>query len=362
MAQYRYSLDLQLFAGEKTEKATPRRRQEARKKGQVAKSNEVPGALVILCGFLTLSLMAGSMKDRLFRLITGIYENSLTLDLTVLNVGTFFTQIFWDLLMLLVPIFLVTFVIAVLGNYVQIGFLLTGTGLQPKFSKLNPIQGFKRLFSLRSLVEFAKSLFKMSVIGYIVYLTLWGSKEEMLGLAHLPLGGVLGYVGGLTVSLGLKISAALVVMSILDYMYQKYEYEKNLRMSKQDIKDEYKKTEGDPLVKSKIRERQRKMAMQRMMQEVPKADVVITNPTHYAVALKYESGMEAPKVVAKGVDLIALKIREVAKANGVVTMENRQLARALYDQVEIGEMIPAELFQAVAEVLAYVYRLKGRTR
>jgi flagellar biosynthetic protein FlhB len=174
---------------------------------------------------------------------------------------------------------------------------------------------------------------------------------------------ILQFAASITLNLGVKIAVALLVLAVFDYMYQKYDYEKNIRMSKQDIKDEYKKMEGDPLIKGKIRERQRRMAMQRMMQEVPNADVIITNPTHFAVALKYEgSEMEAPQIIAKGQDYVALRIKEIAKEHGVITMENKPLARALFQRAEIGDAIPADLFQAVAEVLAYVYKLKGRTK
>lgn len=180
-------------------------------------------------------------------------------------------------------------------------------------------------------------------------------------MSHVPLNDILSYTAQITLSLGLKIGAALFAIAIMDYMYQRYDHEKSMRMSKQDIKDEYKKTEGDPLIKGKIKERQRRMAMMRMMQEVPKADVIITNPTHFAVALKYDgSEMEAPQVIAKGQDYVALRIKQIAKENGVLTMENKPLARALFERTEIGEAIPADLFQAVAEVLAYVYKLKGK--
>ncbi len=248
-----------------------------------------------------------------------------------------------------------------MGNYIQIGFLFTGQPLAPKFSKLNPIEGAKRLFSLKSVVEFLKSLLKILIIGGVVYLTLWGERTNITTISKMPLADVLSYTGGLTLELGLKIGMILLVLAILDYFYQRYEFEKSLRMSKQDIKDEHKKSEGDPLIKRKIREKQMRMAIQRMMQEIPKADVVITNPTHYAVALQYDTGrMEAPTVLAKGRDYVALKIKEAAGKHGIVIMENRPLARALYDQVEIGQTIPAELFQAVAEVLAYVYKLKRK--
>lgn len=201
----------------------------------------------------------------------------------------------------------------------------------------------------------------MTIIGYVVYTTLMGEKAKLLGLGHAPLESTFSFIASVTLMLGIKIGAVLIVLAIFDYIYQKYEHEKSLKMSKQDIKDEYKKARRS-LIKGKIRAKQRQMAMQRMMQEVPKADVIITNPTHFAVALKYDStNMQAPTVIAKGADYVALKIKEVAKTNGIITMENKPLARAIFAQVEIGDSIPAELFQAVAEVLAYVYKMKGKT-
>lgn len=268
-----------------------------------------------------------------------------------------------EVLLLIAPVLLGAVLVALIVNYMQVGFLLVGEGLKPKLEKLDPIKGFKNIFSLRSLVEFAKSILKMSIIGYLVYSTIKGYQSDIASLSHFSLDAILHFAASITLSLGIKIAAALMILAIFDYMYQKYDHEKKIRMSKQDIKDEYKKMEGDPLIKGKIRERQRRMAMQRMMQEVPNADVIITNPTHFAVALKYEgSEMEAPQIIAKGQDYVALRIKEIAKENGVITMENKPLARALFQRAEIGDAIPADLFQAVAEVLAYVYKLKGRTK
>ena len=361
MSRYRLTLDLQLFSGEKTEPATPKKRQEARQKGQVAKSMELTGALIMLFSFLFLLMFGGFMKDHLYGMFVAIFHDYMLMDVTVGNVQMIFGNLLYESLFVLGPIFLIAVVIAIAGNYIQIGFLVTPETLKMKFNKLSPIEGAKQIFSMRSVFEFVKTLFKLLVIGSIVYMTLWGVRYDLLKLAEIPLEEILAYTGSLTLMLGLKIGAVLVVLAIIDYIYQRYEYEKNLRMSKQDIKDEYKKTEGDPLIKGKIRERQRKMAMQRMMQEVPKADVVITNPTHFAIAIKYDAAkMDTPMVIAKGMDYLALKIRSIAEEHGVVTMENKPLARALYEQVEIGEAIPPELFQAVAEVLAYVYKLKGK--
>jgi flagellar biosynthetic protein FlhB len=361
MQAYRYQLNLQFFAQEKTEKATPKKRKEAREKGQVARSMEIPGAFVMLSTFAGLMMFAGYFKDHLYRLFTVPFRDYMSLNVTAETVGVIFGNLTIQALMMLAPIFFIAIAAAIITNYAQFGFLLTGQTLMPKFNKLNPIEGAKRIFSLRAAIEFLKSMLKMLVIGILVFTTLWGEKDKLVALSMLPLEDVFAYAANLTATLGLKVAACLVAIALLDFMYQKYDYEKNLRMSKQDIKDEYKKTEGDPLIKSKIRERQRRMAMQRMMQEVPKADVVITNPTHYAVALRYDpKEMDAPKVIAKGQDYVALKIKELARKHGIVTMENKPLAQALYHQVEIGQTIPTELFQAVAEVLAYVYRLKKK--
>jgi flagellar biosynthetic protein FlhB len=363
VSQFRLQLNLQLFAGEKTESATPKKRQEARNKGQVAKSAELVAAFILFFSFLCFAMYGGWMKDRLVQMFTGIFQDHLTMNVTMENVRALFAQLALQGLILLAPIFLLTLAIAVMGNYLQTGFIFTFEPLKMKFSKLNPIEGAKRLFTLRSAVDFLKSVLKMAIVGIVIYITLWGEKEKLVGLGRMPLQTTISYIASLTLQLGIKIGFTLIAIGILDYFYQKYEYEKSLKMSKQDIKDEYKNSEGNPLIKGKIKEKQRRLALRRMMQEVPKADVVITNPTHFAVALKYEAGkMEAPTVIAKGTDYIALKIKEVAKQHNIVTMENKPLARALYSQVEIGETIPAELFQAVAEVLAYVYKIKGRVK
>lgn len=360
---YRYALDLQLFSGEKTEKATPKKRQESRKKGEVAKSQDLSGAVVLVSSFLTLLAFGGYFKKRLLYLYTDVFYHKIGMEVTKENVMTMFTDYAIQLLLLLAPIFLVILVMALLANYVQVGFLISGEPLKMKLSKLDPIKGFKNLFSMRALVQFLITLLKLLIIGYLVYSTIWGERDKIAMMGRISIDDAFEFTAHLTMSLGLKIGAALFVLAILDFIYKKYEHAKNLKMSKQDIKDEYKKMEGDPLIKGKIRERQRRIAFQRMMQEVPKADVIITNPTHFAVALKYDgSNMEAPEVVAKGQDYIALRIKEIAKEHGVVTVENKPLARALYKRTEIGDSIPGDLFQAVAEVLAYVYKLKGKAK
>lgn len=361
MEKYAIKLDLQLFNQEKTEKASPKKRSESREKGQVAKSQELPSSFLFLFVFASFLAFGGYFSSRFDPLFKDIFASKLLTEVTMTNIMALGIEILIDMVILLAPIFLIVLVVGVIGNVVQFGFLLTGDTIKPKLEKINPISGFKRIFSMRSLVEFVKSILKFSLIAIIVYAFIVGELQTIEGLALQSLPQTFQYVVSLVVKLGITVGAIFIVLAIFDFMYQKYEHEKSIRMSKQDIKDEYKKMEGDPLIKAKIKERQMRMAISRMMQEVPNADVVITNPTHFAVALKYDPNeMDAPKVLAKGMDHLALKIREVAKEHGVVTMENKLLARALYNQAEIGDSIPADLFQAVAEVLAYVYKLKGK--
>ncbi|WP_028611022.1 flagellar biosynthesis protein FlhB [Paenibacillus harenae] len=363
MRKYRLELDLQLFSQEKTEKATPKKQEEARKKGQIARSADLPGSLIMLFTFLGLIMMGGYFKEHITMLFRNLFEDWLLMNLTAENALSLFNDITLELLLILMPVFAIAVIVGLAGNVIQFGFLLTGEPLKMKLSKINPINGFKQIFSARTLVEFLKSVLKLLIIGILVYMTITKEWERLLVLASMPLQQIFSFTAGLTVKLGIEIGAVLAVLAFADYFYQRYEHNKSLRMSKQDIKDEYKKTEGDPIVKGRIKERQRRMALQRMMQEVPKADVIITNPTHFAIALKYDaSQMEAPKIIAKGMDHVALRIREIAKENGVITMENKPLARALYERAEIGDVIPPDLFQAVAEVLAYVYKLKGRAK
>jgi flagellar biosynthetic protein FlhB len=354
-------MDLQLFSGEKTEKATPKKRQDSRNKGQVSKSAEIPSSLILLSCICFLVMLGPFMEKQLLALVGDAFLHRLTMDVTDSSILALFNHYLIQIMILLAPIFLIVVVVAFASTYVQIGWLFTLKPLEPKFSKLNPLSGAKSIFGPRAIVEFLKSGLKLLVIGLIVYSVLWSEKERLMDLAHLPIPDIFSFVTSITVRLGILIAVVLFVLAIGDFMYQRYEYEKKMRMSKQDIKDEHKNSEGDPLIKGKIKERQRRMALMRMMQEVPSADVVITNPTHFAVALKYDSTkMDAPTVVAKGQDYLALRIREIAKQNDVITMENKPLARALFDKTEVGHSVPADLFQAVAEVLAYVYRLKGR--
>ena len=355
------SIDLQYFAGEKTEKATPKKRQDTRKKGQVAKSQDVNTAFVLLAGFAVLSFFGSYMKNIVTSIFIFSFEDNMLVPLTENSVSVIFLQMIEQAAYLLMPIMIAAMIAGVLSNYLQIGFLFSTEAIQPKLNKLNPISGFKRIFSWRALVEFVKSILKIVLVGVVVFVVIWLRIDEILILSQKSIGAALATLADITVNVGLYSAVVLMFIAIFDYFYQKFDYEKNIRMSKQDIKDEYKNSEGDPLIKSKIKQRQREMAMQRMMQEVPNADVVITNPTHYAIAIKYdEEKMDAPFVVAKGVDFVAQKIKLIAKENDVTTIENRPLARALYDQTEIGQGIPEEFFKAIAEILAFVYKIKGK--
>ena len=266
-----------------------------------------------------------------------------------------------EMAFILLPIMLVAVVAAIAANFFQFGLLFTTEPLKFDLKKIDPIKGLKRIFSMKAIIELLKSILKISFIGSVTTLIIWMNLEQVLSLSFKTAWDTLSTIGWLTGMMGIAASFVLLFISILDFFYQRFDYEKNLKMSKQDIKDEHKNTEGDPIIKSRIRQRQREMAMRRMMQEIPTADVVITNPTHFAIALKYDdSSMDAPVVIAKGADFVAQKIKLIAKENNVVMVENRPLARAMYDQVEIGQRVPDEFFKAVAEVLAYVYRIKQK--
>ncbi|MGZ4133586.1 MAG: flagellar biosynthesis protein FlhB [Tumebacillaceae bacterium] len=350
-----------MFNGEKTEKATPRKRDDARQKGQVAKSQEFGQVATLFAGVLTLKLLSGTYFSQMLDLFQKQLTNGLSYDLTQKSLIPLFMQVCMILMKLILPVAGVILVVGVFASYMQVGTLFTLKPLMPDLSKINPLQGFKRIFSLRTVVELIKSLLKMALISYLIYSSLMGDWERVSQLGQMSPGDMVTVVGGLVYSIFWKVGLGMFAIALFDFLYQRFDFEKSLRMSKQEIKEEYKQSEGSPEVKGKIKERQRAMAMRRMMASVPQADVVITNPTHFAIALKYDPDkMESPQVIAKGIDEVAQRIKKVAKDNNVVMVENRPLAQTLYKTVEIGEGIPGDLFQAVAEVLAYVYRLKGK--
>lgn len=362
-----YNTNLQLFAAgdDKTEKATPKKRQDARKKGQVLQSKEITSALVLVFIFVAVRLLGGNIYNEIAGFIKRIlFEYSAMEDVYTISR---LAALFWDAVLVFLkttgPILAVALLTGLVVGYAQVGFLFTVETLGIKFNRINPLSGFKRIFSLRAAVELLKSLIKIGVAGYIAYSYIQDEAIQILNLMTLDVFGVASYIGMTAINIAIRICVALLILGILDYGYQWWEHEKNLKMSKQEVKEEYKQTEGNPEIKAKIKQKQRQMSMRRMLLDVPRADVVITNPTHFAVAIKYDSKVsDAPVVVAKGQDFIALRIKEVAKDNNVEIVENKPLARNLYESVEIGQSIPQELYQAVAEVLAFVYSLKNNGR
>ena len=361
----RFKLDLQFFAdGDKTEPATPKHLEDARNEGRVARSVELSNGLTLLVAFLSIKLF-GSFTAGIF---TGSFETFYNMfpdllknDFTPQTSARIFGRGLIDVLIGVIPYLLALFVIAFVQNVLQFGFKVTTKPLQPKPDKLNPINGFKRMFSLEKVLELLRSILKLAVIALLVYNELKDKAIMILNIYDMDMNYALATVYDEVINLGIEISAVFTGIGFVDLFYQKWKYKEDLKISKQEIKDEYKNDEGDPEVKNRIRQKMREASRRRMMQEVPKADVVITNPTHYAVALTYDKDRAAaPLVVAKGADYLAQKIKEVARENNVEIVENRALARMLYFNVEVGDQIPPELYQMVAEVLAYVYRIKNK--
>jgi len=353
--------DLQLFAGEKTEEATPKHKEEARKKGQVAKSTEINTAFIILAAFFALKLIGPYTYSELLNFMRLTLSNLSSADLTAQSLYVIFLNMSLVLLKTMFPIMIILFFCSLIVNFLQVGFLFSWDPIMPQFDRINPINGFGRLLSKRSLEELLKALFKVVVISYFIYRFIVKEAAKMPSLISADISEVIAFTASLTLDLAFQIGAVILVMAVMDYFYQWWEHNQSLKMSKDDIKQEFKQTEGNPELKRKIKERQRAMAMRRMMQEVPKADVIVTNPTHFAVALKYDKSLVAPVLLAKGQDFVAERIKETAREHRIAIVENKPLARALYASVDIGKSIPADLYQAVAEVLAYVYRLKKRT-
>ena len=358
----RLKMNLQLFSGEKTEPATPRRREEARKKGQVAKSGEVGTALMVLGGVLLLKSFGPYIVGQLKEVVHYYLENMAAWDGDILGLRNLFVFALMKFGMIVAPVFLGFLVIGFLSQVIQVGFQASNEALQPKFSRINPIEGFKRIFSKRALVEFFKSIAKVALVGYLVYRLIRNNLEWLPHLGLFQLEHSTSLMVDSIYQMGLQVGLFLLIIAAADYWWQRREFEDSIKMSKEEIKEEYKQMEGDPQIRSKIRQRQRQMATQRMMQAIPNADVIITNPTHFAIAIAYKpEEMMAPQVLAKGRGIIAQRIKEEAEKHRVAKVENRELARALYDSCEIGQEIPAHLYPAVAEVLAFVYRLRRKT-
>ncbi|MCL4533667.1 MAG: flagellar biosynthesis protein FlhB [Bacteroidetes bacterium] len=352
-----------MAAGEKTEAPTPRRREEARSEGNVPKSVELNSVLALLAGIMVLKYAGAGTVTQMLDLMGNSFRNLPTDDWTIASVTTFGREMGVLYLKAMAPLFAAIAVVGVGGNFLQSGLMLTAKPLTPDFSRLNPVKGFQRLFSQRAAAEFVKSVIKLAIIGYIVYQALQDKYIQMVTLSGSDIRGAAGAVVDVAAEVLLKATLALLAVAGLDYGFQRWQYERSIRMTKEELKEELRQSEGDPQIRAKIRQQQKQMAARRMMQDVPAADVVLTNPTHLAVALQYKpESMRSPKVVAKGQLLIAERIKDVARQHGVPVIENKPLAQALFHTVEIGAEIPPMLYRAVAEVLAFIYSLKRERR
>ncbi|MFT9055160.1 MAG: flagellar biosynthesis protein FlhB [Ethanoligenens sp.] len=350
-------------AGDKTEKATPKRRQDERKKGHVVQSADITAAVSMGGTFAVLRVLGPSMAKNLSNGMRNLLGN---LSSTVSGYEDMRARLMVGLSVIIqvaVPVMLVAFVAAVAVTLAQTRLLVVPDQLKPDFSKLNPLEGIKKLFSVRSLVELGKSILKIVLVGAVVFFEIKPKMHTILLLYNMSLAQSFTWVAGVLADIGIKVSAVMLALGAIDYFYQWFQYEKDIRMSKEEVKEEFKQMEGNPEIKGKIKSLQRQMARRHMMQDVPKADVVLRNPTHYAVALRYEHGKQrAPVCVAKGRNAVALRIVEIAEENHVHITENPPLTRALFKAVEVGAEIPAEFYKAVAEVLAYIYKLRRAGR
>ncbi len=353
--------------GEKTEPATEKKKQDARKEGQVAKSKEIENAFSLLALFILLKVYTETLAEKLVGMFSLSYDD---ISEYLKNYGgrvnetdliNLYVQGLLQMLIILAPVLIVAFFVSFLCDVAQVGWHPTAKPLEPKGSKISPLSGFKRIFSKNAVVELIKSILKVLIILIVAYNYIKDNADGLFLLYDMNLNQGIAYGGNLLINLGIRVSVAYLIIALADFAYQKWKYSNDLKMTKQEIKEEYKQQEGDPQIKGKIRQRMREVSQRRMMQNLPKADVVITNPTHYAVAIQYDSEKyNAPIVIAKGENYLAQKIKEIARENDIEIVENKPLARMLYANVEIGEQIPEELYQAVAEVLAFVYHLKGK--
>jgi flagellar biosynthetic protein FlhB len=347
---------------EKTEEATQSRRDDFRKRGQVAHSKELASALLLLAS-------AGSifvLSKFFFTELSEIFKHTMGGDMVAaVRDGDMFTAAKMagtKLFILLAPVMGISFFISVGSTLVQTGFLNVEDALSPNFEKLNPLEGFGRIFSLKAVAEALKALLKLVFIGSIVLMILRSEVFVLPSMIQFSVQQLVEYVGEVTVRLLSGVGMAMVVLTGADYFFQRWDLDKKMMMTKQEVKEEHKQREGDPMIKARIRRVQRDMANRRMMEKVPKADVIVTNPTHIAIALKYDASLPAPQVIAKGADLIAEKIKAIAKEHNIPIVENKPLARTIYKTLKLGQVIPRELFVAVAEVLSYVYRLRRKVK
>ena len=345
--------------GEKTEKASPKKREEARKKGQVAKSQEVNGTIVLLIGVTGLLAGSGHLAHQLGRNTAYLFGQAHSFRLSDLHaVRAMMEGNFEVFLAALGPLVGALLIGGFGANVMQVGLKLSPEVFTPNIAKLNPITGMKKFFNRKTYFDLVKNIIKIALISLVAWMTIKGLMGELVGTQMLALEGIQAAGRSSFANLMYKLLALMALLAIADWVFQRYDYERKLKMSKQEVKQEYKDSEGDPQVKARIRGIQYEAARKRMLADVPTADVVVTNPTHYAVALRYEPGEPAPRVVAKGADHLAQVIKKIARKSRVPVMENKPVARALYAKVDIGQLIPEDMYQIVAEILAYVYRLR----
>ena len=347
---------------EKTEVPTEKKRRESREEGQVAFSKELSSAALLAGIVLTLVATSPIILDAMRQLMSQIFRDlAQRKELSIDSIFTLSGEIFYIILPAFAPFVAVIIFVGIFASVLQVGVQITFKAISPKFNKISPLTGLKRLFSSQSLADFLKSMAKLIIVGFVGYLTYIDKITELNGLSVSTPESILIYNFTVVAEVAGKIVLALVVIAIFDYFYQRWHHEQQLMMTKQEVKDETKQTEGDPQLKARIRQIQREMSNARMMQEVPKADAVIVNPTHFSVAILYDRDvMSAPEVIAKGADHLALRMRTVARENNVPILERPELARDLYANVEIGDDIPERFYKAIAEILAFVYRLRKR--
>lgn len=343
---------------EKTEPATPKRREEVRKRGQVARSAEVNTFIILLFSYLGFYFFGSYQFEKLTLLARGYFQHLPYFAASSVNVQTLFYNVLWIFSLIVFPFMVFVFIGGIITNVLQVGFYATAEPLVPQINRINPMNGLQRIFSKRSLEELVKDILKILVVGFVAYKTIRGSFPDAFALTDQEPLQIFVFISKLTLRIIFRVLIVFLFFSVLDYAFQRWDFEQSIRMTRQEVKDELKQIEGDPLIKARIRSIQREMARSRMMEEVPRAEVVVTNPTSIAVALRYdEITMHAPVIVAKGQRLIAEKIRRIAIENDVPIVENPPLAQALYKSATVGDFIPVELYKAVAEVLAYVYSL-----
>ena len=364
--------DLQWFAkdgpgGEKTEPATEKKLREAREDGKVSKSKELTAAFDLLVLFLVLKVFISFIGEGMIQVYPYTYNlmpdfvEQFAVDCSVKQVSSFMLTVILMMFKVTAPFFIFGVAVTLVVSIVQVGWKVTAKPLKPKGDKFNPINGFKRIISKDSIFELFKSILKIAVIIYVAYPAVKDDVNDIFILYDMSLNQAIALCGSVIINAGFKISLVYFVVGVADFAYQRHRFNEEMKMTKQEVKDEYKNTEGNPEIKGRQRQRMREASRQRMMQDVPKADVVITNPTHLAVAIKYDAEVsKAPIVLAKGEDYLAQKIRESAKEHNIEIVENKPLARMLYANVDVGAEIPPELYQAVAEILAMVYNMKNR--